>query len=152
MRKRQLQSEDVVCGGRMSLRQKIAGLRLTLDVSEINADFRVVASDQAIASHQSLTDTRYDLWFGRQYAGHGRDEPSRSRHAAEIKIGAAKARLDAARLASPGLEEADETEKGTPHAPQLQTKGQPGKRELCFRRPDRGDISEEQLLFVRERI
>ncbi len=136
----------------MTPRQKFAGLGLTLDVAEINSDFRVVAGDRAVRSRQSLADPRDDLWFSRQHAGHGRDQPPRSRHAAEIERGAAKARFDVARLASRGLEEADKAEKGTPQAPQHQTKGRPGKRELGFRCPDGGDISEEQVFFVRERI
>ena len=154
VRKRLLQSEKVVCVGDDTdilaciTQQNLAALKLTLDVSEINANLSVVANDQVIRCHHSLADARDDLWFRRQHAGHGSDQPSRPRYAAEIEGGAAKARFDVARLASRGVEEADEAGKGTPQTPQHQAKGQPGKRELRFRCPDRGDISEEQMLFV----
>ena len=115
-----------------------------MDVAEINDDFRVVA---AVRSHHSLADTCEDLWFARQHAGDNRDQPSHSRHAAEVERGAAIVRFG---IASRGPEEVDDAEKNTP---QRQTKGQLGKRELGFPCPDgRGDVSEEQVLFVRVRI
>ena len=40
----------------------------TLDVTEIQAYFRVVASDEAVRTRQSFANTCNDLWFGRQRA------------------------------------------------------------------------------------